>query len=209
MKRLFLILLTAALCLNPGAAAWAEESSTEAGGWVDLDKGPGVARWLDEHGNEADPPGKEEAPGPGSSVSMNLEEEQSGQKEEAGKEENTSNQEEEKAGNQEGTEGERTEQGGQEGTEEQGIEEGNQEDTVAEGAQEASFQSGEKSALEGRQLDPSRPMVALTFDDGPYAPVGNQIMNCLAQYGGKATFYVVGNRCNTYRDRTHGGCVES
>ena len=43
-------------------------------------------------------------------------------------------------------------------------------------------------------------MVALTFDDGPFAPVGNQIMDCMAQYGGKATFYVVGNRCASYRD---------
>ena len=42
--------------------------------------------------------------------------------------------------------------------------------------------------------------MALTFDDGPFAPVGNQIMDCLAQYGGKATFYVVGNRCGAYRE---------
>ncbi len=41
-------------------------------------------------------------------------------------------------------------------------------------------------------------MVALTFDDGPMASVGNRIMDCLAQYGGKATFYVVGNRCPGY-----------
>lgn len=62
--------------------------------------------------------------------------------------------------------------------------------------------TGEEAAQEtqGRVIDPSRPMVALTFDDGPYAPVGNQIMDCLAQYGGKATFYVVGNRCASYRD---------
>lgn len=52
----------------------------------------------------------------------------------------------------------------------------------------------------GRVIDPSRPMVALTFDDGPFAPVGNQIMDCLAQYGGKATFYVVGDRCGRYKD---------
>lgn len=52
----------------------------------------------------------------------------------------------------------------------------------------------------GRVIDPNRPMVALTFDDGPFAPVGNQIMDCMAQYGGKATFYVVGNRCASYRD---------
>ncbi|MDW2799804.1 polysaccharide deacetylase family protein [Clostridium boliviensis] len=52
----------------------------------------------------------------------------------------------------------------------------------------------------GRVIDPSRPMVALTFDDGPYAPVGNQIMDSLAQYGGKATFFVVGNRAAYYPD---------
>lgn len=51
-----------------------------------------------------------------------------------------------------------------------------------------------------RVIDPARPMVALTFDDGPYAPVGNRIMDCLANYGGKVTFYVVGNRCASYRD---------
>lgn len=37
-------------------------------------------------------------------------------------------------------------------------------------------------------------MVALTFDDGPHPSVGNRIMDCLAQYGGKATFFVVGDR---------------
>ena len=51
-----------------------------------------------------------------------------------------------------------------------------------------------------RVIDPSKPMVALTFDDGPLASVGNQIMDCLAQYGGKATFYVVGERCASYKD---------
>ena len=28
-----------------------------------------------------------------------------------------------------------------------------------------------------RALDPTKPMIALTFDDGPYAPVGNRIMD--------------------------------
>lgn len=46
----------------------------------------------------------------------------------------------------------------------------------------------------GRVIDPSRPMVALTFDDGPQTAVGNQIMDCLAQYDGKATFFLVGSR---------------
>ena len=51
----------------------------------------------------------------------------------------------------------------------------------------------------GRQIDPDKPMVALTFDDGPYAPVGNRIMDCLAQYGGKATFFMVGERVGSYK----------
>ena len=50
-----------------------------------------------------------------------------------------------------------------------------------------------------KDLDPDKPMVALTFDDGPYAPVGNRIMDCAEQYGGRVTFYVVGNRVNSYK----------
>ena len=54
---------------------------------------------------------------------------------------------------------------------------------------------------EDGSYDPSkkRPMIALTFDDGPYAPVGNRIMDCAEQYGGRVTFYVVGNRVNSYK----------
>lgn len=52
----------------------------------------------------------------------------------------------------------------------------------------------QNAAASGRVIDPSRPMIALTFDDGPQTNVGNQIMDCLAQYGGKATFFMVGDR---------------
>lgn len=55
-------------------------------------------------------------------------------------------------------------------------------------AEAAAQQSG------GRTIDPSKPMVALTFDDGPQTSVGNRIMDCLAQYGGRATFFMVGER---------------
>lgn len=68
--------------------------------------------------------------------------------------------------------------------------------------QDNTAQTGEEGGSQaeaGRQIDPAKPMVALTFDDGPYAPVGNQIMDCLAQYGGKATFFVVGNRVASYQ----------
>lgn len=40
-------------------------------------------------------------------------------------------------------------------------------------------------------VDSSTPMVALTFDDGP-SLVTNRVLDCLNQYGAKATFFVVG-----------------
>ena len=48
-------------------------------------------------------------------------------------------------------------------------------------------------------FDPSVPMVALTYDDGPYSPVTDRILNTLEKYDAKATFFVVGNRVNSYR----------
>ena len=41
-------------------------------------------------------------------------------------------------------------------------------------------------------IDPGRPMIALTFDDGPRAAVTNRILDSLQQYGGRATFFMVG-----------------
>lgn len=43
-------------------------------------------------------------------------------------------------------------------------------------------------------VDPTRPMVALTFDDGPNPSVTNRILNSLESYGGRGTFFMVGNR---------------
>ncbi len=48
-----------------------------------------------------------------------------------------------------------------------------------------------------RYVDKDRPMVALTFDDGPYSPVGQGIVDILDEYDGAATFFVVGNRLST------------
>lgn len=49
-------------------------------------------------------------------------------------------------------------------------------------------------------VDPNKPMVALTYDDGPYRPVTNQILDVLEKYGARATFFVVGSRVSTYSD---------
>ncbi len=82
-----------------------------------------------------------------------------------------------------------------------------EEEAARQAAEEAARQAAEaeaaRQAAQGRQvftrqLDSSRPMVALTFDDGPNTSVGNQIMDCLAQYGGKATFFMVGSRVPTH-----------
>lgn len=43
-------------------------------------------------------------------------------------------------------------------------------------------------------VDPTRPMVALTFDDGPGASVTPRILDSLEANGGRATFFMVGNR---------------
>lgn len=49
-------------------------------------------------------------------------------------------------------------------------------------------------------IDPNKPAVALTFDDGPYTPVTNRILDVLEKYNSRATFFVVGSRVNTYSD---------
>ena len=46
-----------------------------------------------------------------------------------------------------------------------------------------------------RYIDPTKPMVALTYDDGPQTGAGNRILDTLASYGAKATFFLVGDRC--------------
>lgn len=45
-----------------------------------------------------------------------------------------------------------------------------------------------------RQIDAASPMVALTFDDGPYTPVTGRILDALQLVNGRATFFVVGSR---------------
>ena len=49
-------------------------------------------------------------------------------------------------------------------------------------------------------IDPNKPMVALTYDDGPSTEVTNRILDKLAQYNARATFFVVGERVNKYSD---------
>ena len=58
----------------------------------------------------------------------------------------------------------------------------------------------DQTPVQSGDIDPDKPMVALTFDDGPYSPVTDRLLDLLEQYGGKATFFVVGNRVSSYTD---------
>lgn len=46
----------------------------------------------------------------------------------------------------------------------------------------------------GMQIDPDKPMLALTFDDGPTGGVTDKILDVLQKYNARATFFVVGSR---------------
>ena len=49
-------------------------------------------------------------------------------------------------------------------------------------------------------IDPNKPMIALTFDDGPYNLTTERILRTLTQYHSKATFFVLGTRVDYYQD---------
>lgn len=48
------------------------------------------------------------------------------------------------------------------------------------------------TALEEMQIDPNGKMVALTFDDGPYSPITEQLLDVLAENHARVTFFVKG-----------------
>ena len=48
-----------------------------------------------------------------------------------------------------------------------------------------------------REIDPNKPMVALTFDDGPSAHTP-RVLDCLEKYNQAATFFVVGTCASVY-----------
>ena len=49
----------------------------------------------------------------------------------------------------------------------------------------------------GRAIDVTKPMVALTYDDGPQTNAGNRIMDVFARYGQRASFFMVGDRVSS------------
>lgn len=51
-----------------------------------------------------------------------------------------------------------------------------------------------------RIIDPTKPMVALTFDDGPYTRTTMPILDTLKKHNSVATFFVLGNRVQNNKD---------
>lgn len=49
-----------------------------------------------------------------------------------------------------------------------------------------------------RYIDPNKPMVALTYDDGPFPKVSNRILNCLSKHDSVATFFMLGQNVKRY-----------
>lgn len=55
-----------------------------------------------------------------------------------------------------------------------------------------------RKEAETRYIDPYKPMVALTYDDGPYPKVSNRILNCLSKHDSVATFFMLGENVKRY-----------
>lgn len=61
------------------------------------------------------------------------------------------------------------------------------------GSSSASAASAAKTST-GRNIDPSKPMIAITYDDGPCTGPGYRIIEVFEKYGQRCTFFVVGER---------------
>lgn len=63
---------------------------------------------------------------------------------------------------------------------------------------ETSTETEESQGIPTRELDPDKPMVAFTFDDGPNPDVTNRILDAMEEVGGRVTFFVMGNRVSKF-----------
>lgn len=57
---------------------------------------------------------------------------------------------------------------------------------------------GDRIEIEKREIDPNKPMVAFTFDDGPSPGNTERILAALDKVGGRATFFQLGYLMETY-----------
>lgn len=56
--------------------------------------------------------------------------------------------------------------------------------------------------VEKMTIDPDKPMIVFTFDDGPTPEITKRIMDAFLAAGGRATFFELGNRMEAYGDLT-------
>lgn len=58
----------------------------------------------------------------------------------------------------------------------------------------SSHPNGSKIEIAHFVIDPSKPMVAITYDDGPHQTVTPAILDTLERYNAHATFFMIGDR---------------
>lgn len=63
-----------------------------------------------------------------------------------------------------------------------------------------------KIDVEKRELDPNKPMVAFTFDDGPAPGNTEKILKALKKVNGRATFFELGSLMEVYPDTVRAVC---
>ena len=66
----------------------------------------------------------------------------------------------------------------------------------------------EKINVEKREIDPSKPMIAFTFDDGPSPANTKKILEALDKVGGRATFFELGYLMENYPDTVRAICEQ-
>lgn len=63
-----------------------------------------------------------------------------------------------------------------------------------------SIPAASKVEPSGMKIDPEKPMIAITFDDGPHSSVTHDILDILEQYEAHATFFIIGDRISHHAD---------
>ena len=69
---------------------------------------------------------------------------------------------------------------------------------VLEAVQTTALPKGELTEPQTAIIDKQKPMVALTFDDGPHYTVTPRILDILQEHNARATFFVLGNRVDNF-----------
>lgn len=60
----------------------------------------------------------------------------------------------------------------------------------------------EQLSVNSMEIDPNKPMIVFTFDDGPTPEITERIMNAFLSVNGRATFFELGSRMESYGDIT-------